>query len=58
MIYYPIPVHKSGAFERVHSWDLNRCEQLSDTVFSVPMHPYLEAKDIEMICDELIKIVR
>ena len=58
MIYYPIPIHKSGAYSNVSSWNLENCEYLSNRVFSLPMHPYLEEDDVEKICKELLKIVK
>ncbi len=56
MIYYPIPIHKSGAFADDYSWDMECCEDMSNRVFSIPMHPYLTLDEISFICDTLIKI--
>lgn len=54
MIYYRIPIHKSTAYyeDNVHTV-LPVCEHLSDTVFSLPMHPYLEKQEITAICDSI-----
>ena len=57
MIYYPIPIHKSGAYKDTVSWNVEKCETLSDVVFSLPMHPYLEKEEVVYICDELKKII-
>ena len=57
MVYYPIPIHMSGAFNNTKSWDLECCESLSSRVFSLPMHPYLEEQEVEIICNKLIEIV-
>lgn len=57
MIYYPIPIHASGAYKSEKSWDLEVCNELSNKVFSLPMHPYLEDEEIDLICENLIKIV-
>lgn len=52
MIYYRIPIHKSTAYyETNRETVLPVCEHLSDTVFSLPMHPYLEQKEIRDICN-------
>ncbi len=56
MIYYPIPIHKSGAFIDHVAWDMECCESLSDRVFSIPMHPYLTEEEISFVCESLIKI--
>lgn len=57
MVYYPIPIHKSGAYKHLGAKNLPVTEELSDKVFSLPMHPYLEVEEIEMICDALRSIV-
>lgn len=51
--YYPIPMHLSTAFSYLgyKNGDLPVCEAQASRVFSLPMHPYLEEKDIDMICD-------
>ena len=51
-IYYPIPMHRQTAFNYLNL-DENRCpvsDQLSDTVISLPIHPYLSESDQDMIC--------
>ena len=51
-IYYPIPMHRQTAFSYL-SLDDNRCpvsDQLADTVISLPIHPYLNEKDQDLIC--------
>lgn len=51
-IYYPIPMHRQTAFSYL-DFDDNRCpvsDQLADTVISLPIHPYLNEKDQDLIC--------
>ena len=51
-IYYPIPMHRQTAFNYLNLDD-NRCpvsDQLADTVISLPIHPYLNEKDQDLIC--------
>ena len=51
-IYYPIPMHRQTAFSYLN-FDDNRCpisDQLADTVISLPIHPYLNEKDQDLIC--------
>ncbi len=62
MVYYPKPMHAQTAFNHsqctVHNLQL-ACDdyvanRLCATVLSLPMHPYLEAADIEHVCSILI----
>ncbi len=51
-IYYPIPMHRQTAFSYLNLDD-NRCpvsDQLADTVISLPIHPYLNEADQDIIC--------
>ena len=57
MVYYPIPIHKSGAYKHLNAKNLSVTDDLSNKVFSLPMHPYLEVEEIEMICNALKSIV-
>lgn len=58
MVYYPKTMHAQTAFRNLQSSTSNlQCPtatRLSATVLSLPMHPYLEASDIEHICATLI----
>ena len=57
MVYYPKPMHVQTAFSTLHSslgCDSYAANRLSQTVLSLPMHPYLESSDIEFICSTLI----
>ena len=57
MVYYPKPMHLQSAFQHTPQPANCHCdiaERLSNTVLSLPMHPYLEASDIEFICSSLI----
>ena len=56
MIYYPIPLH-----EQTVNLDLKKTEcpvasDISKRIFSVPMHPYLEDEDQEIICMSLNEV--
>jgi dTDP-4-amino-4,6-dideoxygalactose transaminase len=62
MVYYPKPMHSQTAFNNaqcaMHNAQLGcdqyMANQLSNTVLSLPMHPYLESSDIERISSVLI----
>ena len=43
MVYYPKPLHKQTVYESYdfNLSDLDTCENLSNGVLSLPMHPYL-----------------
>jgi len=55
MIYYPIPLHKQTAFITMKNdhCDLSVSESIAEVVFSIPMHPYLEAEEIMLIIDSI-----
>jgi dTDP-4-amino-4,6-dideoxygalactose transaminase len=50
-IYYPKPLHLQQAFSALgyQRGDFPAAEQLSERIFSLPMHPYLDDQTIEMI---------
>ena len=54
-IYYPKPLHTQTAFSSLgySVGTLPVSERVSQTVFSLPMHPYLEEKDQRKIVDTL-----
>lgn len=59
MIYYPKPMHRQDAFmmKNVNEDSYAITNQLCDTVLALPMHPYMEQKDVEMICALIRKLV-
>tara|TARA_A100001015_G_C15001898_1_gene718863 strand:+ start:251 stop:1393 length:1143 start_codon:yes stop_codon:yes gene_type:complete len=52
IVYYPIPLSKQKAFKNslIASSGLKVSELLSRRVLSLPMHPYLTSKEIQMVC--------
>lgn len=50
-IYYPKPLHLQGAFTHLGygRGDFPVSEQVSDNIFSLPMHPYLKSVDQKRI---------
>ncbi len=54
-IYYPKPLHLQTAFAHLKysQGDFPVSEDLSGRIFSLPMHPYLEAQDQETIAEIL-----
>ena len=56
VVYYGKCMHQQSAFARLNSFvDYPISEKLAETVFSVPMHPYLEASTINKITSVLIE---
>lgn len=55
MVYYPTPMSKQTAFKEVHSFALTpRAEELSKSVLSLPMHPYLTREEVRTVAEQLI----
>lgn len=55
MVYYPTPMHSQTAYHEL-GYPQSSCpvaRQLCDTVLSLPMHPYLTAEDIDMVCNAI-----
>lgn len=55
VIYYKFPIHLMKAYKYLEykNGDLSVSEQLSQTIVSLPMHPYLSTKDIDDIIDAI-----
>ncbi len=51
-VFYPTPIHRTAAFKDhlLRPQSLAVTEELSNRVFSVPMHPYLSDVEIDRIC--------
>ena len=60
MIYYIKPMHKQGAFAdlKFDEQDYEVTNELCDTVLSLPMHPYLNEKDIDYVCKVIKEFVK
>ena len=58
MVYYKYPIHLMKAFSYLgyQIGDFPISEQLSHTIVSLPMHPYLNQKDIDRVI-ESIKVI-
>lgn len=60
MIYYPIPLHKQKAFAGLTGQldDFSVTEKLCDCVLSLPMHPYLQVDEIDIVCSAIQKFLK
>ena len=59
MIYYVKPLHEQKAFSKVvkQKNGLDISKLLSNTVLSLPMHPYLQNEEVLHISNEIIRIL-
>ena len=58
-IYYPKPLHLQKAFSMLEykKGDLPIAESISDSILSIPMHPYLSDDHIEFITDAVKEVL-
>ncbi len=56
-IHYPTPLHLQGAFGYLgyKKGDFPLAEQLSTEILSLPMSPYLEREEIEIVCSNIME---
>lgn len=59
LVYYTKPMHKQLAFSNnfYNDDDYKVSNHLSDTVLSLPMHPYLKEHEIDYITSNIIRIL-
>jgi len=53
MIYYQTPMHKQTAFKELNQNECPVSERLSETVLSLPMHPYLTEEDVAEVARKI-----
>lgn len=58
-VFYPTPIHLSTAYKHLNykAGDFPVSEAAAKTIFSLPMHPYLEDQTIDHICKLMSKVV-
>ncbi|MFC4292483.1 DegT/DnrJ/EryC1/StrS family aminotransferase [Sphingorhabdus arenilitoris] len=58
-VYYPRPLHQQTAYSAYPSdpEGLPHSESLSNRVFSLPMHPYMQSDDQNRVIDAVIKAI-
>ncbi len=55
MVYYPKPMHEQTAYKEL-GYEKGSCpvtEELCGTVLSLPIHPYIEESDIDLVCNHI-----
>ena len=57
MVYYPKPLHRQTVYSdySFNLGDLKICENLSECVLSLPMHPYLDEGTVNSISNTIIE---
>lgn len=57
-VYYPVPLHLQKAFAYLgyHINDFPVSEDISERIFSLPMHPYLKKEDQQKIADVVLSV--
>ncbi len=53
MIYYPVPLHQTNAYEYANAMNLQISESLATQVISLPMHTELKVDQLKEICNAL-----
>lgn len=59
-VYYPKPLHLQSAFTDLAyvKGNFPVSEKVADEIFALPMHAYLDDKDLEMICNVIIETLK
>ena len=59
MVYYAKPMHKQGAFENTYSSiaDCPVTERLTNTVLSLPIHPYMTEEMVNEVASNLLTAI-
>jgi len=60
LIHYPVPVHLQKAYARLKytKGDFPVTEQCAQEILSLPMHPYLNEKNIKYICKSICEYIK
>ena len=58
--YYPIPMHLLGAMKYLgyKKGDMPVAEKIAETIFALPMHPYLDQATIKKIASVIKSVVK
>ena len=58
MIYYRVPLHLQAVFANLgyRKGDLPVSEEISEKIFSIPMHPYIDNDQQNMVIEALLNV--
>ncbi len=58
MVYYPTPMSRQTAFKDIHRFvETDNAVTLSQSVLSLPMHPYLTREEVRTVVESLINAI-
>jgi len=57
-LHYPVPCHKQEVYSEYNNLTFGTTESLSDTLLSIPMHPFLTNDEIDFICEKIIQYLK
>ena len=59
-VYYKKPLHLQKAFEKykIENLDYSTTETICRNCLSLPMHPYMEKSEIDLVCSSVLEICR
>lgn len=58
MVYYPTPMSRQTAFKDIHRFvETDNAMMLSQSVLSLPMHPYLTREEVRTVVESLINAI-
>ncbi len=57
-VYYRKPLHLQKAFEkyRIENLDYGTTETICQNCLSLPMHPYMEKSEVDLVCSSVLEI--
>lgn len=55
LIHYPIPPHKQEAYKELNNLSLPICEKIHDEVLSLPLYPYMNKSDVDVVIEAVNK---
>ena len=59
MIYYQKPMHEQKAFDGIEQYDdFSITAKLCETVLSLPMHPYMQDDEMELVVEKIIEFLK
>lgn len=60
MVYYPNPMHKQTAYKDLgyNEGDFPVTEKLCETVLSLPIHPYIEEEELDLVSGMIVDYLR
>ena len=53
-VHYPIPIHKTEAYNEYNHINIPNVELLSKHILSLPMHPNITFDEIDYVCEHLL----